>query len=133
EVEQYSARIGMFHAERAIEIPGVGNPALATTRFVRRQAGFQRGIVETLHFPCDDSVLHVDLPGASAGTIHAMSAAYNFVVLPAIAIELFPSSQLRVRFIANPRKSVFALHCSPRTCARTIVRRTDRNRPRQAS
>src|ERR1039457_3492496 len=43
---------------------------------------------------------------ADAGAVHAVRAAYDFVVLPAVAIELLPSPQLRVRFIANPRKSV---------------------------
>src|SRR5205823_13415122 len=88
--------------QRTIEIPGVGNAALAASRLIRRQTGFQRWIVEPLHLPRDDSILHEDLPRAAACAVHTMRAADDLVVLPPISVELLPRAQFRPDLVFDP-------------------------------
>src|SRR5690348_1681775 len=102
KVHQYAAQIGVLDAERAVDIPGIDNPALAPTRFIKRQAGFELGIIERLHFPGDDSVLDINHPRAPAGAIHAMRAAHDLVVLPAVPVELLPEARLGIYDVFDP-------------------------------
>src|ERR1044071_5724857 len=102
KVHQYAAQIGILDAERTIDVPGVDDPALAPARFIKRQAGFELGVIERLHFPCDNSVLDVNHPRAPARTIHAVRAADDLVVLPAVPVELLPEARLGLHDVFDP-------------------------------
>ncbi len=59
-----------------------------------RQVGPGARIIRLLGFPGDDAALDVDFPRAGAGTVHTMGGADNLVVLPALAIGVFPVTVL---------------------------------------
>src|SRR5581483_6214523 len=80
EIDQCAAHVRILHAQWRIEVPGVGDAALAAARLIRREAVLERGIIESLHLPGDDPVLDVDLPRAGAGAIHAVGRADDLVV-----------------------------------------------------
>src|SRR5579863_3289427 len=96
QVEQRAAYIWIFHSDRAVDIPGGGDAALAAARLIGRQTAFEQRIVGLLHLPGDNPVLHVDRPGAAAGAVDAVRAAYDVVVRPAVTVELFPLALLRI-------------------------------------
>src|SRR5512145_2430771 len=102
EIEQRASRVRVLHAERAVQIPGVRNPALAAARLVRRDVRGNRRVIERLHLPGDDAVLDEDLPAAPASTVHAVSTADNAVVLIALPIEVFPLPAVRPCLVDNP-------------------------------
>ena len=113
EIQQYAPHIRILHAQRTIQIPGVGDAALAAAGFIGRNARLQERIVQTLHLPGDDAVFHVDLPGASARAIHAVRAANHLVVLPAVAVKLFPTAQRGVALVLDPRENFVRFHRWP--------------------
>src|SRR3990172_8856889 len=102
EIEQRPSNVGVLHPQGAIEVPGVGNAPLASTGFVGRQPGFERRVIQPLHFPGYDPVLHIDLPGTAPRAVHPVGAADDLVVLPAIAVKLLPTSQFRLGLIFDP-------------------------------
>jgi hypothetical protein len=55
-----------------------------------------------LHLPRDDAILDIHLPGAATRAIHTMGTANDLVVLPTIAIELFPLACLWIDNIGYP-------------------------------
>jgi hypothetical protein len=75
---------------RAVEIPGEAGAALAAARFMIGHVGTCAWIVGLLHLECNETVLHMDLPGASAGAVDAMGGAHHFVETPPVTIPLFP-------------------------------------------
>ena len=103
QVEQRAPDVGVLHAQRAVEIPGVGDAALAPTRLVGRNRLVDDRIVERLHLPGDDPVLGVDVPRAATRAVHAVRAAHDVVVLPAVAVELLPGAGLRVDQVLDVR------------------------------
>ena len=103
EVQERPTNVGVLHAQRTVEIPGKRDAALAAARLVGRQTAFEAGVIEPLHLPGHDAVLHVDLPRASARAVDAVRAADDLVVLPAVPVELLPTPQARVGFILDPR------------------------------
>ncbi len=112
-VEQGAADVGVLHAQRAVEVPGVGDAALAAARLVGRQALLEQGVVQTLHLPGDDPVLDVDVPGAAARAVHAVGAAHDLVVLPAVPVELLPAAGFRRNLVLDPgNASVAASHAA---------------------
>ena len=110
EIEQGTPDVRILHPQRTVKVPREGDAALASAGLIRRQAVFQRGVVESLHFPSDDSVFHMDHPGAASGAVDSVRASNNLVMLPAIAIKLFPSSKLRVFFVFDPTDLVILAH-----------------------
>src|SRR6185437_6459694 len=92
----------ILHPERTVDVPGVHNAPLAPAGLVQWQSAFQLWIIERLHLPSDDAGFHVDVPRATAGAVDPVRAPHNFVVLPAVAIELFPRPQLRIDDILDP-------------------------------
>src|SRR5205823_14999556 len=102
--------------------------ALASARLIRGKAAFEQWIIKALHLPSDDAVLHMDLPGATAGAVHAVCRADDLVMLPAVAIELLPAAQLGIHLVPDPRDRVSGFHPSPRSFLWTMLRRTPRTR-----
>jgi hypothetical protein len=45
-----------------------------------------------LGFPGDQAVLDIDLPAAGTGTVYAVRGAHDLVMLPTLAITVFPGS-----------------------------------------
>jgi len=58
-----------------------------------RHIGAVIRVIGRLDFPGHDSLLNEDFPGTRTGTVHAMRGTDHFIVLPAIAIKLFPGTR----------------------------------------
>src|SRR5690606_36887067 len=71
-------------------VPGVDGATGVAAWLMVRQIRAGAGVVGLLGFPGDQPVLHVDFPATGAGAVHAMGGADNLVVLPALAIAVFP-------------------------------------------
>ena len=103
EVEERAADVGVLHAQRAVDVPGIGDAPLAAARLVRGHVAANRRVVERLHFPGDDAVLDVDVPAARAGAVDAVRAAHRLVVGPAAPVVVFPQPLFGSKQILNPR------------------------------
>ena len=90
--QQAGANHRVFDAVGAVQIPGVRGATRAATGLVVGQVGTGTRVVGLLGFPGDDAALDVDLPRAGTGAVHAMGAAHNFVVRPAVAVGVFPGA-----------------------------------------
>src|SRR5690606_23852004 len=91
-LQQATAHHGVFHAVGGIQVPAVGRPPRATARLVVGHVPAGAGVVGLLGFPGGDATLHIDLPAAAAGAVHAVRAAYDLVVRPAVAVAVFPGT-----------------------------------------
>src|SRR3546814_5418097 len=72
----------------------IAGAARAAARLVVGQVRARARIVRLLGFPGDEAALHVDLPAAGAGAVHAMGGAHNLVRLPAEAVLVLPGAAL---------------------------------------
>ena len=95
-LEQLTAHHGVLDAIGAVQIPAVAGTASTTTRFVVGQVIAGAGVIGLLGFPGHDATLDVDLPRARARAVHTVSGAHDLVVLPAIAIGVFPGAVFAV-------------------------------------
>ncbi len=102
EVREHAADVRVLDPDRAVDVPGGRDAALAAARLVRRQARLEQRVVERLHLPRDDPVLDVDHPGAAARAVDAVGRADRVVVLPAVPIELLPLAGLRLDEVLDP-------------------------------
>ena len=93
ELEQLAADHRVLHAARVVEVPGIRSATRAAARLMIRHIGTVIRVVGRLDFPGHDSLLNEDLPGTRTGTVHAMRGTDHFIVLPAIAIKLFPGTR----------------------------------------
>ena len=76
-----------------------------------------------LHFPDDNAVLDVDVPGAAAGAVDTMRGANHFVVLPAVTVKGLPQSLLGVDLVFDQwNVGAILAHRIPFTRARRTVR-----------
>src|SRR5262249_27837313 len=140
QVEQRAARVRVLHAQRRVEVPGVRDATLAAARLVGREPALEHRVVEPLHLPRDDAVLHVDVPRAAAGAVDAVRRAHDAVVLPAVAVDLLPRAELRVAPVLDPARAAAAVlaHARPPSApaapvaAVTRAARTLLNRRRHA-
>ncbi len=107
KVNQRTANVWILHSKRAVEVPAERDAALTPPRLVRWDASFEQRIIKPLHLPSHDAVFDMNIPGAPAGAIHTMRTADDFVVLPSIAIELFPLPTFGSDLITNPSDCVF--------------------------
>ncbi len=90
EVEQTAAYQRMLDTVRAIQIPGERCATLATARLVVGQIVACTRVVGLLHLERDQAVLDENLPAATAGAIDTVSGAHHLVMLPAMAVGIFP-------------------------------------------
>ncbi len=102
QVDKSSTDIRIFDANRAVDVPGGRHASLAATRLIRWDVATQERVVGLLHLPRDNPVLDVDGPRTPAGAIHAVGRANDVVVLPAVAVELFPVTRFGVYEVLNP-------------------------------
>ena len=112
QIQERPADVWVLNAQRAIEVPRERDSALTTSRLVGGNAGFEIGIVGLLHLPRDDAVLHMDSPAAPARAVHAMGAADDLVVLPAISIELLPTAGVGRDLVGDPGNLGHVAHSS---------------------
>jgi len=91
-LQQPAAHHRVFHAVRAVQVPAVARPARATARLVVRQVGARARVIRLLRLPGDDAALDVDLPRARTRAVRAVRRAHDLVVLPAVAIRVFPGA-----------------------------------------
>ena len=110
QVQQRPADVRVLHAQRTVQVPRVRNAPLAAARLVGRQARVQRRIVQPLHLPRHHAVLDVDHPRAAAGAVHAVRAAHDLVVLPAVPIELLPAAEGGIGFVFDPGNCIACRH-----------------------
>ena len=66
------------------------------------KALFELWIVNSLQLPCDNSILNVDHPAATAGAVVAVSTPDGLVILPPVPVTLFPPSLGRIDYILDP-------------------------------
>ena len=88
--DQPSAHQGILHPVGRIHVPAVAGTTRTAARLVIGQVRSGARVVGLLGFPGDDAALDVDLPGAGARAVHAMGGSDDLVVLPALAIGVFP-------------------------------------------
>ncbi len=117
QVQQRPAAVRVLDAQRAVQVPGVRNSALAAARLVRRQRRVQRRIVQPLHLPRHQAVLDVDHPRAPADAVHAVRAAHDLVVLPPVPVELLPAAEARGRFVFDPSDCIACRHAVSLSCS----------------
>lgn len=101
-IQQHAAYIRIFDSHWAVLIPRKGNATLTAARLIRRHVCIQDWVIQRLQFPGDDSIFDIDHPRTATSTIYAVCTSYHFVMLPAIAIKLFPLAGLRVRNFFDP-------------------------------
>ena len=90
QLDQRLADQRVLETVGAVDVPAVAGPARTATRLVVGQVGAGARVVGLLGFPGDQAVLHVDLPAARAGAVHPVGGAHDLVVLPALAVPIFP-------------------------------------------
>ena len=101
-VDQRAPDQRVFDAQRTVQIPGEGNPALTAARLVRGKRILQQRIIDLLRFPDHNAVLDVYLPGAATGAVDPVRASDDTVMLEAIAVELFPFARLWRNDVCDP-------------------------------
>ena len=89
---QAAAHHRILHALRRIHVPGIAGAARAAARLVVGQVGPRARVIGLLGFPGDQAILDIHLPAARAGAVHAMRGTHDLVVLPALAIGIFPGA-----------------------------------------
>ena len=82
----------VLHAVGAVQVPAVAGAAGAAAWLVVGHVPARAWVVGLLRLPGDDAALDVDLPAAAAGAVHAVRAAHDLVVRPAVAIGIFPGA-----------------------------------------
>jgi len=102
EVDEPTADIGIFDPERAVQIPGRTDPSLTSARFMVRDIVVELRVIVCLQFPADDPVLHVNHPAAAAGTVDAVDAPHNLVILPPVPVKLLPIPCSRCIIVLDP-------------------------------
>src|SRR5690554_3458147 len=90
ELHQALAHQRVLQAVGAVHVPGIACTPGAAAGLVVWQVRAGTGIVGLLGFPGDQAVLDVDLPAAGAGAVYAVSGTHHLVVLPALAVAVFP-------------------------------------------
>jgi hypothetical protein len=91
-LQQAAAHHRVLHAVGAVQVPAVAGAAGAAARLVVGHVPARARVVGLLGLPGDDAALDVDLPAAAAGAVHAVRAAHDLVVRPAVAVGVFPGA-----------------------------------------
>ncbi|MNV39156.1 hypothetical protein D3C71_1307260 [compost metagenome] len=97
-LEQAATHHGVLHAVGTVQVPAIAGAACAATGFVVGEVGPGAGVVGLLGFPGHDAALDVDLPRTGARAVHAVGAAHDLVVRPAVAVGVFPGAVFTVGF-----------------------------------
>src|SRR5690606_15635944 len=108
QADQRAAHQRILQTIGAVQVPGIARAALTTARFMIGQIVARTRIVGLLRFPRDNAALHVDLPRARTSAVHAMRGSYDLVVLPALAVGVFPSAVLPRRHAMSVRELLVA-------------------------
>ena len=108
-LEQAAAHHGVLHTVGAVQVPAVAGAARAATGFVVGKIGAGAGVVGLLGFPGDDTALDVNLPRARTRAVHAVGAAHDLVVRPAVAVGVFPGAVFTVGLAVALRKGLARL------------------------
>ena len=82
----------VLHAVGAVQVPAVAGTTGAAARLVVGHVPARARVIGLLRLPGDDAALDVDLPAATAGAVHAVRAAHDLVVRPAVAVGIFPGA-----------------------------------------
>jgi hypothetical protein len=90
--QQASTHHRVFDAVGAVQVPAVAGAAGTPARLVVGHVPARARVVGLLRLPGDDAALDVDLPAAAAGAVHAVGAAHDLVMRPAVAVGIFPGA-----------------------------------------
>jgi hypothetical protein len=90
ELQKGGADEGVFETDRTVGVPGKCRAPRTSPGFVIRESLAAIWIVGGLGLPDDDPVFYIDIPGAGAGAIDTVGGAHLFIVLPPVAIKMFP-------------------------------------------
>ncbi len=91
-LQQAAAHHRVLDAVGAVQVPGIRGTAGAAARLVVGHVPACARVVGLLRLPGDDAALDVDLPAAAAGAVHAVRAAHDLVVRPAVAVGVLPGA-----------------------------------------
>src|SRR6056297_989649 len=80
----------VFQAVGAVHVPGVAGTTRATTGLMIGQIRTGTGVIGLLGFPGNQAVLDVNFPATGAGAVYAVGGTHDLVVLPALAVAVFP-------------------------------------------
>jgi len=92
-----------------IEIPGSTGTTLTTAWFVIRHIGTSAGIISLLGLKGNNTALDINLPTARTGTVHPVGGTDNLVIIPPLAIAIFPGAVFLGNDTMTSRKSVHVL------------------------
>src|SRR5690606_6839828 len=82
----------VLDAVGAVQVPRERGPPRTAARLVIGHVGTGARIVGLLRFPGDQAALDVDFPGTRPGAVHAVRGTHDLVVLPAVAVGVFPGA-----------------------------------------
>ena len=125
-LEQAATHHGVLHAVGAVQVPAVAGAPGAAAGLVVGQVGPCAGVVGLLGFPGDDPALDVNLPRAAARAVHAVGAAHDLVVRPAVAVGVFPGAVFTVGFAVALREGLAWL----REVGKAVEKVTHRGSPK---
>ena len=90
QIKQAAADQRILDPLRAVQIPGERRTTLAAARLMVRQVFAGARIVGLLHLERHQAVLDENLPRTAAGAVHAVGGTHHLVMLPAMAVSIFP-------------------------------------------
>jgi len=108
EIEKCSADEGIFDPDRTVNIPGIGNAALAAPGFIGWDLLVDDGVVESLKLPDHDAIFHVDFPTAGTRAVDPVGASHLFVVTPTGAVKTLPGPVFRGKNVLDPAHIIFS-------------------------
>src|SRR5690606_10620399 len=82
----------MLHPVGGIDIPAIACSARTTAWLMVGKVRPGARIVCLLRFPCYNPALYIDFPRATTGAVHTVGRTDNLVMLPPLAIAVFPSA-----------------------------------------
>jgi hypothetical protein len=90
EFQEGRADKRIFETDRTVGVPGKGRASRTSPGFVIGESLAAIRIVGGLGLPDDDPVFYIYVPGTGAGAIDTVGGPHLFVVLPPVAIKMFP-------------------------------------------
>ena len=90
QLHQAATHHRVLHALGGVHVPAVGSTTRAAARLVVGEIRAGARVVGLLGFPGNQAVLYIHLPATGAGAVHAVGRTHDLVVLPALAIPVFP-------------------------------------------
>src|SRR5665811_549240 len=91
-LEQARTDHRVLDAVGAVQIPAVARATRAAAWLVVGHVPARTWVIGLLGFPGHDAALDVNFPGAGSRAVHAVRAAHDLVMGPAVAVGVFPGA-----------------------------------------